>query len=157
MEDRLIELETLQKALQEATEAYDKLQANLVATRKNLIDIFTSKDVKATLLDSVERNQLNRPLLTLLDENITTAHSANHFWYYVLKEYKDDPPFKLGPAKKFLQVMLDILFAFKRVDAMLYISNFDYEVDYLKKSFETLEGVQNEERDEENDEDINLT
>ncbi|XP_047253936.1 uncharacterized protein LOC107845873 isoform X2 [Capsicum annuum] len=76
--DRLIELETLQKALQEATEAYDKLQANLVATRKNLIDIFTSKDVKATLLDSVERNQLNRPLLTLLDENITTAHSANH-------------------------------------------------------------------------------
>ncbi|PHU29693.1 hypothetical protein BC332_01786 [Capsicum chinense] len=77
MEDRLIELETLQKALQEAT-AYDKLQADLVATKKNLIEIFTSKDVKATLLDSVERNQLNRPLLTLLDENITTAHSANH-------------------------------------------------------------------------------
>ncbi|PHT92634.1 hypothetical protein T459_00516 [Capsicum annuum] len=77
VEDRLIELETLQTALQEATEAYDKLQADLVATRKNLTEIFTSKDVKATLLDLVERNQLNRPLLTLLDENIATAHSAN--------------------------------------------------------------------------------
>nr|AAF24496.1 FH protein NFH1 [Nicotiana tabacum] len=56
-----------------------------------------------------------------------------------LKEYKDDSPFKLGPAEKFLKAVLDIPFAFKRVDAMLYISNFDSEVDYLKKSFETLE------------------
>ncbi|PHU07488.1 Formin-like protein 8 [Capsicum chinense] len=58
-----------------------------------------------------------------------------------LKEYKDDSPFKLGPAEKFLQAVLDIPFAFKRVDAMLYISNFDSEVDYLKKSFETLEAA----------------
>lgn len=58
-----------------------------------------------------------------------------------LKEYKDDSPFKLGPAEKFLKAMLDIPFAFKRVDAMLYISNFDSEVEYLKKSFETLEVI----------------
>lgn len=58
-----------------------------------------------------------------------------------LKEYKDDSPFKLGPAEKFLKAVLDIPFAFKRVDAMLYISNFDSEVDYLKKSFETLEVI----------------
>ncbi|KAF3652507.1 Formin-like protein 1 [Capsicum annuum] len=58
-----------------------------------------------------------------------------------LKEYKDDSPFKLGPAEKFLKAMLDIPFAFQRVDAMLYISNFDYEVDYLRKSFETLEAA----------------
>ena len=77
VEDRLFELEALQKALQEATEAYDKLQADLVATKKNLTEILTSKDVKATLLDLVERNALNRPLLTLLDENIATAHSVN--------------------------------------------------------------------------------
>lgn len=56
-----------------------------------------------------------------------------------LKEYKDDSPVKLGPAEKFLKAVLDVPFAFKRVDAMLYISNFDYEVDYLRKSFETLE------------------
>lgn len=56
-----------------------------------------------------------------------------------LKEYKDDSPFRLGPAEKFLKAVLDIPFAFKRVEAMLYISNFDSEVEYLKKSFETLE------------------
>ncbi|RWW58160.1 hypothetical protein BHE74_00035005 [Ensete ventricosum] len=56
-----------------------------------------------------------------------------------LKECKDDSPFKLGPAEKFLKALLDVPFAFKRVDAMLYIANFDSEVNYLKKSFETLE------------------
>nr|GMD17308.1 formin-like protein 1 [Ipomoea batatas] len=56
-----------------------------------------------------------------------------------LKEYTDDSPFKLGPAEKFLKAVLDIPFAFKRIDAMLYISHFDTEINYLKKSFETLE------------------
>lgn len=58
---------------------------------------------------------------------------------YRLREYKDDSPFKLGPAEKFLKAVLDIPCAFKRADAMLYIANFESEVDYLKKSFETLE------------------
>lgn len=58
-----------------------------------------------------------------------------------LKEYEDDSPFKLGTAEKFLKAVLDIPFAFKRVEAMLYISNFDSEVEYLKKSFETLEVI----------------
>ncbi|EHA8592587.1 putative formin-like protein 1 [Cocos nucifera] len=58
-----------------------------------------------------------------------------------LKQYKDDSPIKLGPAEKFLKAVLDIPFAFKRVDAMLYIANFDSEVNYLKKSFETLEAA----------------
>ncbi|XP_010242489.1 PREDICTED: formin-like protein 1 [Nelumbo nucifera] len=58
-----------------------------------------------------------------------------------LKEYTDDSPFKLGHAEKFLKAVLDIPFAFKRVDAMLYIANFDSEVEYLKKSFETLEAA----------------
>lgn len=56
-----------------------------------------------------------------------------------LREYRDDSPCKIGPAELFLKAMLDIPFAFKRVDAMLYISNFDSEVHYLRKSFETLE------------------
>lgn len=56
-----------------------------------------------------------------------------------LKECKDDSPIKLGPAEKFLKALLDIPLAFKRVDAMLYIANFESEVEYLKKSFETLE------------------
>ncbi|RRT39489.1 hypothetical protein B296_00059091 [Ensete ventricosum] len=56
-----------------------------------------------------------------------------------LKEYKDDSPVKLGPAEKFLRAVLEIPFAFMRVDAMLYIANFDLEINYLKNSFETLE------------------
>ncbi|XP_042514541.1 formin-like protein 1 [Macadamia integrifolia] len=58
-----------------------------------------------------------------------------------LKEYRVDSPYKLGPAEKFLKALLDIPFAFKKVDAMLYIANFDSEVEYLKKSFETLEAA----------------
>ncbi|CAI9107240.1 OLC1v1006556C2 [Oldenlandia corymbosa var. corymbosa] len=58
-----------------------------------------------------------------------------------LKEYKDDSPFKLGPAEKFLKAVLDIPFAFKRVDAMLYVANFESEIDYLRKSFDTLEAA----------------
>jgi hypothetical protein len=72
-EDRLFELEALQKALTEGTEAYDKLQADLFKAKESLTKILTSKDVKATLLEMVERNELNRPLLTLLDENIVSA------------------------------------------------------------------------------------
>ncbi|KAJ9169870.1 hypothetical protein P3X46_018018 [Hevea brasiliensis] len=58
-----------------------------------------------------------------------------------LKEYKDDSPTKLGHAEKFLKAVLDVPFAFKRVDAMLYITNFESEVEYLKRSLETLEAA----------------
>ncbi|GFZ20041.1 formin homology 1 [Actinidia rufa] len=58
-----------------------------------------------------------------------------------LREYKDDSPFKLGPAERFLKAVLDIPFAFKRADAMLYITNFESEVEYLRKSFDTLEAA----------------
>ncbi|KAK9057478.1 hypothetical protein SSX86_022313 [Deinandra increscens subsp. villosa] len=56
-----------------------------------------------------------------------------------LKEYKDDTPVKLGSAERFLKAVLDVPFAFKRVEALLYISNFESEVEYLKRSFQTLE------------------
>ncbi|GER28015.1 ribosomal L22e protein family [Striga asiatica] len=77
MEDRVIELETLEKALQEGIEAYDKMQSDLVTARKSLMKLLTSDDIKATLLDMVEQNELNRSLLTLLDENIANAYQGN--------------------------------------------------------------------------------
>ncbi|KAL6209067.1 hypothetical protein ACLB2K_020010 [Fragaria x ananassa] len=58
-----------------------------------------------------------------------------------LKDFKDDSPVKLGPAEKFLKELLDVPFAFKRVEAMLYMTNFESEMEYLKKSFETLEAA----------------
>ncbi|XP_020217847.1 uncharacterized protein LOC109801238 [Cajanus cajan] len=77
MEDRLIELEALEKAIQEGVEAYDKMQDELIKARENLTKILTSKDVKATLLEMVERNEINRSLLALLDENIASAQRGN--------------------------------------------------------------------------------
>jgi hypothetical protein len=58
-----------------------------------------------------------------------------------LKEYREDAVSKLGPAESFLKAVLAIPFAFKRVEAMLYITNFDLEVDYLKTSYKTLEVI----------------
>ncbi|PWA88926.1 hypothetical protein CTI12_AA116870 [Artemisia annua] len=56
-----------------------------------------------------------------------------------LREYKDDTHVKLGHAEKFLKAALDVPFAFRRVGAMPYISNSESEVEYLKRSFQTLE------------------
>lgn len=58
-----------------------------------------------------------------------------------LKECRDDSIIKLGPAERFLKAVVDIPHAFKRVEALLYVSSFEYEVDYLKKSFATLEAA----------------
>lgn len=57
-----------------------------------------------------------------------------------LRDYNGDIS-KLGAAERFLKAVLNIPFAFKRVDAMLYRANFDTEIKYLRKSFETLEVI----------------
>jgi len=58
-----------------------------------------------------------------------------------LKEHKDDSPTKLGPAEIFLKAVLNVPFAFKRIEAMLYIANFEFEVEYLRTSFQTLQVI----------------
>ncbi|XP_052205807.1 formin-like protein 6 [Diospyros lotus] len=60
-----------------------------------------------------------------------------------LRDYKGDIS-KLGSAERFLISVLDVPFAFKRVEAMLYRANFDTEVQYLRKSFQTLEDASEE-------------
>ncbi|KAL3646868.1 hypothetical protein CASFOL_009412 [Castilleja foliolosa] len=60
-----------------------------------------------------------------------------------LKKY-DDESSKLGPAERFLRVILDIPFAFKRVEAMLYRAKFNTEVEYLRKSFQIIEEASEE-------------
>ena len=60
-----------------------------------------------------------------------------------LKELKEDDdessPSKTGPAERFLRQLLNIPLAFKRINAMLYIVNFESETEYLKRSFHTLQ------------------
>nr|GMD51720.1 formin-like protein 6 [Ipomoea batatas] len=60
-----------------------------------------------------------------------------------LRAYKNDTS-KLGSAERFLKAVLDVPFAFKRVEAMLYQANFDSEVNYLRNSFQTLEDASKE-------------
>lgn len=55
-----------------------------------------------------------------------------------LKTYDGDLS-RLGSAERFLKAVLDIPLAFKRIEAMLYRANFETEVNYLRKSFQTLE------------------
>ncbi|XP_004244823.2 formin-like protein 2 [Solanum lycopersicum] len=75
--------------------------------------------------------------MELLESLMKMAPTKEEEWK--LKNIKDESPFKLGPAEKFLKAVVDIPFAFKRVDAMLYIACFDSEVEYLTKSFQTFE------------------
>lgn len=58
-----------------------------------------------------------------------------------LQEYQDNSPIKLGAAEKFLKTVLDIPYAFRRVDSLLYVSKFDPEIEYLESSFEILEAA----------------
>ncbi|GFP95616.1 formin-like protein 1 [Phtheirospermum japonicum] len=58
-----------------------------------------------------------------------------------LMEFKDESPLKLGTAEAFLKAVLNIPFAFRRIDAMLYVANFESEIEHLKRSFDTLESA----------------
>lgn len=55
-----------------------------------------------------------------------------------LKDYVGDIS-KLGPAEQFIKALLDIPFAFKRIDAMRFRATFEEEVVDIEKSLETLE------------------
>ncbi|CAH1413375.1 unnamed protein product [Lactuca virosa] len=60
-----------------------------------------------------------------------------------LRDYRGDVS-KLGSAERFLKGILDVPFAFRRVEAMLYRANFDNEVKYLRSCFHTLEAASEE-------------
>lgn len=46
---------------------------------------------------------------------------------------------QLGPAERFLKALVNIPFAFKRMEALLFMCSLQEEVTVLKESFETLE------------------
>ncbi|KAL3509636.1 hypothetical protein ACH5RR_029037 [Cinchona calisaya] len=46
---------------------------------------------------------------------------------------------QLGPAERFLKVLIDIPFAFKRMESLLFMSTFQEETSSIKESFATLE------------------
>lgn len=46
---------------------------------------------------------------------------------------------RLGPAERFLKVLVDIPFAFKRLESLLFMCSFEEEASMAKESFATLE------------------
>lgn len=46
---------------------------------------------------------------------------------------------QLGPAERFLKVLVDVPFAFKRLESLLFMCSLHEEVAATKESFETLE------------------
>jgi len=86
------------------------------------------------LLEAGQAESLGTELLEMLLKMAPTREEE-----IKLKEFREDALCKLGSAESFLKAVLAVPFAFKRVEAMLYITNFDSEVDYLKTSFKTLE------------------
>lgn len=59
-----------------------------------------------------------------------------------LSNYQGDMD-ELGSAEKFVKAMLNIPFAFQRMEAMLYRDTFEDEVVHLRKSFAMLEVMSN--------------
>lgn len=95
----------------------------------------TKEEVCKALLDG-QAESLGTELLEMLLKMAPTREEE-----LKLREYREDAVSKLGAAESFLKAVLGIPFAFKRAEAMLYIANFDSEVDYLKTAFKTLEAA----------------
>ena len=55
-----------------------------------------------------------------------------------LRLYTGDP-FLIGPADRFLKALIEIPFAFKRLESLLYVSTFQEDFTAVKQSFTTLE------------------
>ncbi|WOL11256.1 formin-like protein 1 [Canna indica] len=101
----------------------------------------TTEEVCESLLEG-NADSLGNEILEALTKMVPSKEEE-----LKLKEYKDDSPFMLGPAEAFLKAVLDIPFAFKRVDAMLYIANFDSEVNHLRNLFGSIQLACEELRD----------
>ncbi|ONK61099.1 uncharacterized protein A4U43_C08F26240 [Asparagus officinalis] len=81
----------------------------------------------------MEGNELPAELLqTLLRMAPTTDEELK------LRSYSGDPSL-LGPGEQFIKAMMDIPFAFKRMDALLFITSLPDEVTSIKESFASLE------------------
>ncbi|PIM97988.1 hypothetical protein CDL12_29537 [Handroanthus impetiginosus] len=80
-----------------------------------------------------EGNELPAELIqTLLKMAPTTDEELK------LRLYSGDLS-QLGPAERFLKVIVDIPFAFKRLESLLFVSTFQEEFSSIKESFATLE------------------
>ncbi|XP_021730826.1 formin-like protein 3 isoform X1 [Chenopodium quinoa] len=90
----------------------------------------TTEEVRDALL---EGNELPTELLQTLLRMAPTQEEE-----LKLRIFSGDTS-QLGPAERFLKVMVDIPFAFKRMDSLMFMMTFKEEVSSIKESFATLE------------------
>ncbi|KAF8105657.1 hypothetical protein N665_0157s0222 [Sinapis alba] len=106
-----------------------------IATLLQLVN-FTTKDVCNALLEG-DSDALGAELLDCLSRLAPSKEEERK-----LRSCSDDSVFiKLGPAERFLKELLDVPFAFKRVDALLSVANFNSEIEYLRRSFSVVQAA----------------
>ncbi|KAK9846951.1 hypothetical protein WJX84_012386 [Apatococcus fuscideae] len=75
-EDRIAELEGLEQYLKEGITAVDAAAKDMAAPAERMRALLSAPDKKAALLDLAGDNQIDKPLLDLLQQNIDAARSA---------------------------------------------------------------------------------
>lgn len=77
-EDALAELEVLRDVLKEGVAAVDANAAALKAPAERLRKLLTAPDKKAALLAMAEANEIDAPLISLLQQNVDAAKAAGN-------------------------------------------------------------------------------
>ncbi|GMH12063.1 hypothetical protein Nepgr_013904 [Nepenthes gracilis] len=95
----------------------------------------TTEEVRDALL---EGNELPTELLQTLLRMAPTAEEE-----LKLRLFNGNPA-QLGPAERFLKVLVDIPFAFSRIESLLFMINMKEEVSVIKESFATFKVACNE-------------
>ncbi|GBF91992.1 hypothetical protein Rsub_04716 [Raphidocelis subcapitata] len=75
-EERLAELELLRTYLEEASEAVDKAVVSTSSAVDRMKKLLTAKDKKAAIIEMAEANEIDVPLMDLLQQNIDGARAA---------------------------------------------------------------------------------
>lgn len=75
-EERLAELELLRQYLEEASEAVDKAVAATSTAVERMKKLLGAKDKKAMIIEMAEANEIDVPLMDLLQQNIEGARSV---------------------------------------------------------------------------------
>ncbi|KAF8061121.1 celF [Scenedesmus sp. PABB004] len=75
-EDRLAELDTLRQYLEEGAEAVDKAVAANVSAVERMKALLSAADKKAKIRDMAAANEIDAPLMDLLQQNIDAARAA---------------------------------------------------------------------------------
>ncbi|XP_076893251.1 uncharacterized protein LOC143545212 [Bidens hawaiensis] len=92
----------------------------------------TTKEVTAAL---IEGNELPIEIVQTLLKMAPTSEEE-----LKLRLYGGDLS-RLGPAERFLKALVEIPFAFKRLESLLFMCTLQDEEDNIKESFETLEAA----------------